>query len=132
MAFGGVLFLPLSGILADVGWRFPFLIYTGSLLLLPAMVLSLPEPERAETTGDRPTSLAALRQSLSRLPLGTLDLVYFLALAGRLIFYMIAVQGPFYLESQTKIDATTVGFVLGVSTLAGGIVSLGYGPYVLA
>ena len=91
------------------------------------MVLSLPEPERTETMGDQSTSLTALRQSRSRLPLGTLALVYFLALAGRLIFYMIPVQGPFYLESQTGIDATTVGFILGVSTLAGGIVSLGYG-----
>ena len=127
MAFGGVLLLPLGGVLADVGWRFPFLVYTVSVLLLPAMILSLPEPERTEPTGDRPTDFAALRRTLARVPLGTLALVYAVGLIGQLVFYMIPVQGPFYLESQTGISPTLVGVTLGLSTLSGGIVSIGYG-----
>jgi hypothetical protein len=116
-----VLFLPLGGVLADIDCRVPFLIYTGSVLLLPAMVLSLPEPSRATATGNRPTSIAALRRTLSRLPLKTL------ALVEQVIFYMIPVQGPFYIESQTGATATFVGIALGVPTLAGGLVSTVFG-----
>jgi hypothetical protein len=54
MALGGVLFLPLGGVLADIDCRVPFLIYTGSVLLLPAMVLSLPEALTSHCDGKPP------------------------------------------------------------------------------
>lgn len=89
--FGGVLFLPLGGVLADVGWRMPLLIYLTSLLLLPTMLLSLYEPEGTATdsTSDAP--------------------VYAIALFVMIVFYMIPVQIPFYLENLTGATATLIG-----------------------
>lgn len=57
MTLGGVVFLTGGGLLAELGWRFPFAIY---LLPLPLVVLAwyaLPEPVRsgASTHGGRPS-----------------------------------------------------------------------------
>ncbi len=126
-SFGGVMLLPLAGVLADIDWRVPFLVYTVALLLLPAMAFALPEPDRREPTGDRPTSIDELRCTLARFPLGSLALIFALGLVGQLIFYMTPVQLPFYLESQTGASATLVGAALATMTFSGGVVSLFYG-----
>lgn len=127
MSLGGVVLLPLAGVLADIGWRVPFLVYTVALVLLPLMAFALPEPTRREPTGDRPTSIDDLRRTLVRFPLGSLGLILVLGLVSQIIFYMIPVQIPFYLESQTGASATLVGGALAAATGAGGVVSLFYG-----
>ncbi|WP_323174625.1 MFS transporter [Natrialba sp. PRR66] len=127
MSLGGVVLLPLAGVLADISWRVPFLVYTVALVLLPAMAFALPEPTRREPTGDRPTSINELRQTLARFPLRTLALIVTLGLIGQIIFYMIPVQMPFYLEAQTGVSGSLIGTALAVSTGAGGVASLLYG-----
>jgi MFS family permease len=127
MAFGGVVLSPVAGVLADIGWRIPFLVYTGALLLLPAMVIALPEPERRKPTGDRPTSIDDLRRTLARFPLGTVALIFTLGFVGQLLFYMLPVQIPFYLVSQTGASATLVGGALATMAFSIGIVALLYG-----
>ena len=127
MSMGGVVLLPLAGVLADIGWRVPFLVYTVALVLLPIMAFALPEPSRSEPTGDRPTSLEDLRRTLAEFPLGTLGLIAALGLVGQIIFYIIPVQMPFYLKAQTGVSGTLIGGALAVSTGAGGIASLLYG-----
>lgn len=127
MSIGGVVLLPLAGVLADIGWRVPFLVYTGALVLLPAMAFALPEPDRREPTGDLPTSVDDLRQTLARFPLRTLALIVVLGLVCQIIFYMTPVQIPFYLEAQTGANGTLIGAALAMSTGAGGVASLLYG-----
>lgn len=127
MSIGGVVLLPLAGVLADIGWRVPFLVYTVALVLLPAMAFALPEPNRRELTGDRPTSIDDLRQTLAQFPLGTLGLIAALGLVGQIIFYMTPVQIPFYLETRTGASGTMIGAALAASTGAGGVASLLYG-----
>lgn len=127
MSLGGVVLLPLAGVLADISWRVPFLVYTVALVLLPAMAFGLPEPSRREPTGDRPTSLDDLHRTLTQLPLGTLGLIAALGLVGQIIFYMTPLQIPFYLETQTGASSTVIGAALAASTGAGGVASLLYG-----
>lgn len=127
MSLGGVVLLPLAGVLTEISWRVPFLVYATALLLLPLMAFALPEPDRHKPTGDRPTSIDKLRRTLVRFPLGSLALIFALALVSQIIFYMIPVQVPFYLESQTGASATLVGIALAASTFTGGVVSLLYG-----
>jgi MFS family permease len=91
------------------------------------MAFALPEPDRQEPTGDRPTSIDELRHTLARFPLGSLALIVALGLAGQIIFYMIPVQIPFYLEAQTGVSATLVGGALAAMSFTGGVVSLLYG-----
>lgn len=127
MSIGGVVLLPLAGVLSDIGWRVPFLIYTVALMILPAMAFGLPEPSRREPTGNRPTSLDDLRRTLFQPPLGTLGLIATVGLVGQIIFYMVPVQIPFYLETRAGASGTVIGATLAASTSTGGVASLLYG-----
>jgi hypothetical protein len=89
----------------------PLLIYLTSLLLLPTMLLSLYEPEGTATdsTSDAPMDLDSLRSTIEELPWRSLAPVYAIALFVMIVFYMIPVQIPFYLENQTGATATLIG-----------------------
>ncbi|WP_330630176.1 MFS transporter [Halocatena halophila] len=124
MSLGGVVLLPLAGVLADIGWRVPFLVYTLALVLLPAMAIALPEPKTHEST---PEAVDSNHKRTGAFPLGTLGVIVALGLVGQIFFYMIPVQLPFYLETQAGANGSLIGTVLAVSAGAGGIASLLYG-----
>ena len=51
-----------AGILADIGWRLPFLIYLFAFVILPGAVFSINEPQvqagpRGQDAGDEKASL---------------------------------------------------------------------------
>ncbi len=45
VALGGVIFITSGGLLAEVSWRAPFLIYLAAFFIFPAAYYSLSEPE---------------------------------------------------------------------------------------
>ncbi|MFT4161278.1 MFS transporter, partial [Shinella sp.] len=51
VGIGGTIFLTGGGFLAEIHWRGPFLIYTAAILLLPAALAFLPEPQRVRRAG---------------------------------------------------------------------------------
>lgn len=66
MNVGGILFLSLGGVLADVDWQLPFLIYLFAWLPLPAALYSLREPRRPDDQGEavRPARLGSPQHHL--------------------------------------------------------------------
>ncbi|GAP94100.1 MFS transporter [Leptolyngbya sp. NIES-2104] len=112
MALGGVVFLSFGGLLADVSWRLPFLIYLVALLLLPAVLLLLPEPNRERSSASDQTS-----SEPATLPIGLIVFTYAIALITQAAFYMIPVQLPFYLRELTNATASQSGMAIAVSTL---------------
>lgn len=122
MGLGGVLFLTGGGYLADLNWRFPFLIYLFAWFLLPLIVLALPEPERApvDRMGERPVATASV-------PVNLLVLVFGTALLTQIIFYLIPVQLPFYLKDLENASATQSGLAIAFATLFSSMASLSYG-----
>jgi len=123
MALGGVVFLSLGGFLADINWRMPFFIYLFALVLVPCVVLLLPEPKRA--AGPEVTSQATLDQPL-RLPFGLVGLTYGIALLTQIVFYLIPVQLPFYLKEIADATASQSGLAIALSTLFAAASSLVY------
>jgi MFS family permease len=115
---GGVVFLLLGGLLADVSWQAPFLVYLLSLALLPLLLLTLYEPVRESSshTGGHQT-----------LPLGLLGLIYGVALIGQIVFYMIPVQLPYYLAELVGAGGAQSGIAIATTTLFATIASLLYG-----
>ncbi len=94
MGFGGVLFLSVGGFIADLNWRFPFLIYLFSWLLIPGIVFTIYEPLRPKINiADTGTTLHA-----AKLPIKLLVLIYTCVMLQQIVFYLIPVQLPFYLE----------------------------------
>lgn len=118
MAFGGVVFLLMGGLLADIGWQWPFLVYTVALLILPLALLHLAEPEANRNKVDT--------RATPPIPYRDIAIIYWLAFWGMAGFYLIPVQLPFYLHNLATISATTVGLMMAASTLVTAITSVNY------
>ena len=122
MAFGGLVFVSSGGVLADVGWRWPFTLYFFSILILPSVIFRLQEPKSEDTS-----SLGGEEGNNT----GThtywfVGLTYFLAHLFMLIFYLVPVQLPFYLKEIGIESNSQIGFALAAFTFMGGLAALFY------
>ncbi|WAL61727.1 MFS transporter [Thermocoleostomius sinensis] len=122
MALGGVIFLTVGGFLADIGWRLPFAIYLLSLALVPCALWLLPEPDRRVPLV---TSVAGEVVS-ERAPWLLIVLTYGIALLTQIVFYLIPVQLPFYLQALVGASASQSGLAIALSTFLAAISSILY------
>jgi MFS family permease len=121
MGLGGVVFLSVGGFIADLNWRFPFLIYLWAWAILIAIAVTIYEPERKILNQ---TSSSANQPSMS---IGVLAMIYGVAWFYMVAFYLIPVQLPFYLQNLSNASAAASGLAIAASTLASAIASLRYG-----
>ena len=122
MGFGGVIFLSAGGYLADISWRFPFLIYLFAWILLPFIIFAVYEPKFADDVNNSNGDM-----SLARFPLKLLLLIYSSVLMMQIVFYLIPVQLPFYLKNLTGANAAQSGLAIALSTLFSAFASMSYG-----
>lgn len=133
MSLGGVIFLSVGGLIADINWRLPFLIYLFSWLLLPAILGVLYEPDSAQPSDPSTQNLSPsakapdIAQPEVKTPLKLLGLIYGSALILQIVFYMIPVQLPFYLEQLSAASASQSGLAIALVTLFAAIASMNYG-----
>ena len=120
MGLAGVLFLSVGGFVADLNWRFPFLIYLMALILLPCALLFLPEPQR-NSPGTINTDAAT-----AKFPLAPVAITYGIALISQIVFYLIPVQLPFYLKQIANANASQSGLAIALATLFSAISSLNF------
>ena len=118
MAFGGFIFLTAGGFLADISWRGPFFIYLFALVLLPGVLWSLYEPQRASSTSRNVPDVP--------MPWAALALIYGFAFVGMIVFYMVPVQLPFYLEQRFNATPGQSGLAIAAMTLVAGVTALLY------
>jgi MFS family permease len=120
---GGTIFLTLGGVLADVSWRAPFLIYFMAFVVLPFVVFILYEPH------DEIATSKAMTQEMQaiRTPIGLMIFVYTCLLFMQAIFYIVPTQLPFHLQTLVQASSSQSGlaiawmtlFFAGASSLAG-------------
>lgn len=120
MAYGGVVFISLSGVLADISWRMPFLLFSIPILYLPFILTGLHEPEVQKAASDQEEKRSA------NYPKGFVAFIYGIAFFFMACFYMIPTQLPFYLEEIIGVSSTEVGLAIACATLSGGTTSLFY------
>jgi MFS family permease len=120
MGLGGVLFLSLGGFVADLNWRFPFLIYLMALLLLPCAFIFLPEPPRSSP------QVGSNGAAVTKFPFEPVAITYGIALVSQIVFYLIPVQLPFYLKQIANASASQSGLAIALATLCSAISSLNY------
>lgn len=119
----GVVVLSLSGVLADISWRTPFLIYLFPLVLVPFMVFWLSEPiHEIKDENNQQTPIP-----WAQLPLLTLAVIYGVELLHMFLFYLTPVQLPFYLRSSFDVPASLSGFALSTLTFCQAGISILYG-----
>lgn len=124
MGLGGVFFLSGGGFLADINWRIPFLIYLFAWASSPLVLIFIYEPER-----DRHQQKNTIHSQTSQvaLPLKLLVVIYAVALLMQVIFYLIPVQLPFYLQLLTNASATQSGMAIALTTVFSSFGSMIYG-----
>ena len=119
MAVSGTLFITAGGTLADMGWRYPFVIYGMAVLAIPMVLIYLKEPEKnpdtRETNTKEKTSIPKIAWT-----------VYVLSFLGMAVFYMMPVQIPFLIKSVSSVGNAEVGYALAASMLVAGSVSYNY------
>ncbi|WP_129790042.1 MFS transporter [Promicromonospora panici] len=139
-SLGGVVLLPLAGILADASWRAPFWLYT---VAVPVAVLALVTVRDTSSTAasvEVPTAAAApssdnegRRATAGRTPGGgpterapwRVAGLYLLALASTAVFYMAPAQLPFLLDGL-GVGAALTGVAIAGTTLTGLVGSLAF------
>ena len=122
MGLGGVVFLSVGGFVADLNWRYPFLIYLSAWAIFVAIAITLYEPSRKIDNTIESTEI-----EFNSTLYGILAMIYGVALFYMVAFYLIPVQLPFYLKSLGNESATAAGLAIAASTLASSIASLRYG-----
>ncbi len=122
MSFGGVIFISIGGILADISWRSPFLIYALAVALLVLVVIFIYEPENYRKNNIRIIPKNLLREVNIKQVL----LIYIVAFLGFVFFFMIIVQIPFAFQSLGNISQTKTGISISISMLVSSIVALNY------
>lgn len=124
MGFGGVAFLSLGGILADLSWRGPFYIYLCAFGILPLVIFCLREPKNTKIAKVKDNAEAIEKE---KIPLTTIGLIYGLMFLTMVAFYLIPTQIPFYLTKTFGVNNSQTGMAIACCTLSGAIVSMGYG-----
>lgn len=124
MGFGGVVFLVGGGVLAELGWRWPFMIYLLSLIFIPLILISITE---SVNTGRSANPGIRSEHDVEGNPFKLLGFIFAAALFGMTIFYFVPLQIPFYLEVLFNTGPTASGVAIAISTLFGIITSLSYG-----
>ncbi len=119
VALGGLVFITTAGILTDINWRYTFLIYSFSAVVLILSPFALHEPKIE--LGEKTTS--------SSKALSIPSIVWFAFLSAFLTtvtFYMIPVQLPFLLQNLEGISGNKMGLALGCLPFAQAIASFFY------
>lgn len=123
MEFGGVIFLSISGVLADISWRSPFFIYAlgfaAFLLLLffvPRRAAAAEETETEETGG-----------AGKGVPI---PLVLLIAFLGMLMFFTAMVSLPIYLQTELGYSPSFTGYYLAVLDLIA-VLAAGFMPNIV-
>jgi MFS family permease len=118
-SLGGVVFLPLAGVLADLNWRAPFWLYGVSALIAPLAVLAVRDRPRRRGQPDATVRAAAPAHR------GTVVGIYAVALLATLVFFMAPTQLPFLLEPMS-VPPALIGVAVGASTASSAVASLRY------
>jgi MFS family permease len=117
MSLGGIIFITLGGVLADINWRVPFLLYLFSLIIIPVSYRFLKEPAGAS---ERQSSAVTVKSP------SLIWLVFFNVMFMWVLFFIIPVQIPFYLKSIGVEKNTLIGIAVAATTLFSAISSISY------
>ncbi|WP_276390412.1 MFS transporter [Eudoraea chungangensis] len=117
MSLGGIIFITLGGVLADISWRIPFLLYLFPLVILPMTGLYLKEPKSDLQQKTATDTIKSPR---------IIWLVFFNVMLMWILFFLIPVQIPFYLKSIGIEKNSLIGIAIASSTFFSAISSISF------
>lgn len=120
MGLGGVVFISMAGLFADIQWNVPFLIYGFSFLVLILAFVFLYEPEVNSHNSQKGDLNPA--DSFPK----TVIFIYVIAFFGVVFFYMLPIQVPFLLKKMDNVSNAMVGYAISLATLASAFISMNF------
>jgi len=117
MSVASILFVGLAGILSDFGWKYPFLIYLFSLVVLPLTFMFLHEPAKIEKRNLVNQDVKAPR---------LIWMLFINIMLMWIIFFLIPVQIPFLLKALGIQKNALVGAAIAISTGFSALSSFSY------
>jgi len=109
---GATVFYTLGGTLADISWRYSFIVYAVALALVPAIFIHIRQAEHTPKQEDRGSAVPALGVR------SEIHLLYACSFFGMLCCFVIPVQLPFHMNrlgmSMAQVGITNSAMV-GVS-----------------
>lgn len=117
MAGGGAVFLVLGGVLSDIDWRYPFLVYLSGFIILILALVMLFEPKRNVSKSD----VKAVNFNLFKFAP-----IYLFSFYAMSMFYVMPTQIPHFITHNLNKSGNLIGISLAVSSLCTAILSLFY------
>ena len=116
MSAASMMFVLGGGLLGELGWRYPFLMYALGFAMIPVVLAQLPEsrPKRPDT---------GARDRLDVRPLAVIGISTLLAM---IMFYLLPVRLPFHLVANGYSSPAVAGLAVAVGTLTMSAMALGY------
>lgn len=119
MAGGGAVFLVLGGILSDVDWRYPFLVYASGFAIFLLALFVLFEPQR-NIPKTNTTQEKIHFNFFKFLP------IYVFSFYAMSMFYVVPTQIPHFITHTLNKSGNLIGISLAVSSVCTAILSLFY------
>ncbi|MFQ5944403.1 MAG: MFS transporter [Anaerolineales bacterium] len=143
MGLAGTLLLLLTGTLADIGWRAPFLVHLMAFAILPFVLIFIYEPRLPERCLEKPPAQAeactCVAQSIQEAksagpieeqpptPVRLIAFIYGVILVVEIVFYVVPIHLPFYLQDVVGSSATQTGVAISAMSLSFAVSSFFYG-----
>lgn len=119
MGIGGMVFIAVAGILADISWHTPFYIYLFSVPVIILGLVYLYEPEITRTARAKQTKPEPHNRKHALI-------IYLLAFTGIVFFYMVPVQIPFLIGGLDNVTNAQIGYAISLSTIPGSLAAMSY------
>lgn len=117
MSLGGIMFIALGSMLADMSWRAPFSVYLLPCLLFPLIHWFVKKP---------PVSAQEVNVADNIFPVKHAALLYLLACLSMMMFYFIPTQLPFYALEMGAENLKYGGFAIALSQVFAALASANY------
>lgn len=127
MEFGGVIFLSISGVLADISWQCPFYIYGLGFLALLFLLLFVPAGRQETSQSEEGAEQEAQSGAGKGVPI---PLVLLIAFLGMLMFFTAMVSLPIYLQTTLGYSPSFTGYYLAALDLIA-VLAAGFMPNIV-
>jgi MFS family permease len=102
-----ILLTLIGGVLGDMGWRYPFIIYALPVLFLPLVIVMIKEP-----------TVESEDLAVKGFPWGQVLPFYGIAFIAALFFMIPPIQTPFLLTERGTTEPRIIGLISAAATIA--------------
>jgi len=115
VGFSSVLFVFAGGVLADISWQTPFLVFSFAFVMMALVLYSVAEPKRSK-------QVQAVRAGFFPIPITRF--IYPISFLSMVVFYLLVINLGFYLEIIGSSGSILAGSGLALTTLAAALISI--------